>query len=151
MANFLDGDIIRTVEIAWCPSHCNIRGNDRADELAKGATQLSWGAPIGTSRAFALRRAKATTQTAWRIYVQRHTPQKGIRLILDTVSRMRGPATQFDTSQLGGVTNAVSHVTSRHCLSLLTTPTKRNEHPPQPSTIGHEDHHLDRRLTTRAH
>ena len=57
----------------------------------------------------------------------------------------------FNTSQLGGVTNAVSHVTSRHCLSLLTTPMKRNEHPPQPSTIGHEDHHLDRRLTTRAH
>ena len=26
-----------------------------------------------------------------------------------------------------------------HWLSLLTTPMKRNEHPPQPSTIGHED------------
>ena len=52
---------------------------------------------------------------------------------------MRGRATQFDTSQLGGVTNVVSHVTSRHCLSLLTTPTKRNEHLPQPSTICHED------------
>ena len=71
-----------------------------------------------------------------RIYVRRHTPRKGIRLILDTVSRMRGRATQFDTSQLGGVTNAV---VTRNCLSLLTTPTKRNEDPPQPSTIGHED------------
>ena len=28
---------------------------------------------------------------------------------------------------------------TRHCLSLLTTPTKRDEHPPKPSTIGHED------------
>ena len=62
MANFLDGDIIRTVEIAWCPSHCNIRGNDRADELAKEARQLAWGTPIGRSKAFALRRAKATTR-----------------------------------------------------------------------------------------
>ena len=43
--------------------------------------------------------------------------------------------------------NAVRHIpigwgdkrsVTRHCLSLLTTPTKRNEHPPQPSTIGHE-------------
>ena len=43
--------------------------------------------------------------------------------------------------------NAVRHIpigwgdergVTRHCLSLLTT-TKRNEHPPQPSTIGHED------------
>ena len=44
--------------------------------------------------------------------------------------------------------NAVRHIpigwgdelgVTRHWLSLLTTPTKRNEHPPQPSTIGHED------------
>ena len=43
--------------------------------------------------------------------------------------------------------NAVRHIpigwgdergVTRHGLSLLTTPTKRNEHPPQPSTIGHE-------------
>ena len=70
-----------------------------------------------------------------RIYVRRHTPRKGIRLILDTVSRMRDRATQCDTSQLGwGDKRGVT----RHCLSLLTTPTKRNEHPPQPSMIGHE-------------
>ena len=47
-----------------------------------------------------------------RIYVQRHTPQKGIRPILDTVSRMKGRATEFDTSQLSEVTNAMSHVTA---------------------------------------
>ena len=44
--------------------------------------------------------------------------------------------------------NAVQHIpigwgdehgVTRHCLSLLTTPTKRNEHPPQPSTIGQDD------------
>jgi hypothetical protein len=58
MAKFLDDDITRAVEVVWCPSHCNIRGNDRADELAKEATQIAWGAPISTSRAFALRRAR---------------------------------------------------------------------------------------------
>jgi len=50
-----------------------------------------------------------------RIYVQRHTPQKGMSLILDTVSQMRGRATQLDTSQLGEVTNAMSHVTATLC------------------------------------
>jgi len=64
-SKFLDDDITHTIEIAWCPSHCKIKGNDRADELAKEATQLTWGAPIGMSRAFALRRAKATTLSAW--------------------------------------------------------------------------------------
>ena len=28
-----------TIKIAWCPSHCHIKGNDRADTLAKEATQ----------------------------------------------------------------------------------------------------------------
>lgn len=42
MTKFLDGGHTHTIEIAWCPSHCNIKGNDRADELAKEATQLAW-------------------------------------------------------------------------------------------------------------
>jgi len=65
MVKFLDDDNAHSIEVAWCPSHCNIPGNDRADELAKEATQLAWSVPIGTSRAFALRKAKATTQSAW--------------------------------------------------------------------------------------
>ena len=65
MAKFLDTDPTHTAEIEWCPSHCNIKGNDRADEIAKEATQLAWNAPISTSRAYALRRAKASTQSAW--------------------------------------------------------------------------------------
>ena len=55
MTKFLNTDKTHAIEVAWCPSHCNIKGNDRADELAKEATQLAWNAPIGTSRAFALR------------------------------------------------------------------------------------------------
>ncbi|KIK04742.1 hypothetical protein K443DRAFT_4492 [Laccaria amethystina LaAM-08-1] len=75
-AKFLDDDITHAVEITWCPSHCDIQGNDRADELAQEATQLAWGAPIGTSRTFALCRAKSTTQTAWTRDWQR-APKKG--------------------------------------------------------------------------
>ena len=44
-----------------------------------------------------------------RIYVQRHTPRKGIRLILDTVSRMRGRATQFDQNVGPPADLATSH------------------------------------------
>jgi len=54
MAKFLNNNTTCTIEINWCPSHCKIQGNDRADELAKEATQMAWNAPIGTSRAFAL-------------------------------------------------------------------------------------------------
>lgn len=38
----LDDDTAHSIEVAWCPSHCNIPGNDRADELAKKGTQLAW-------------------------------------------------------------------------------------------------------------
>ena len=69
-------DPAHSIEVSWCPSHCNIPGIDKADELAKEATQLAWSAPIGTSRAFALRRAKATTQSAW-IRDWQKSPRKG--------------------------------------------------------------------------
>ena len=54
MSKFLDNNPTHMIEVAWCPSHCNIKGNDRANKLAKEATQLTWNAPISTSRAFAL-------------------------------------------------------------------------------------------------
>ena len=54
MTKFLNGNTTHSIKVAWCPSHCNIPGNDRADELAKEATQLAWSTPIGTSRVFAL-------------------------------------------------------------------------------------------------
>jgi len=41
------------------------------------------------------------THPNWRIYVQRHTPQKGMSLILDTVSQLRGRATQFGHIPIG--------------------------------------------------
>ena len=36
-----------------------------------------------------MQKLSSTPSQRWRIYIQRHTPQKGMSLILDTVSRMR--------------------------------------------------------------
>jgi len=68
-----------------------------------------------------------------RIYVQQHTPQKGMSLILDTVSQLRGCATQFGHIPIGwGDERDVTH----HYHSLLTTPTINDSpacpHPPPP-------------------
>jgi len=76
MAKFLDNNATCMIEINWCPSHCKIQGNDRADKLAKEVTQMEWNTPIGTSRAFSIQQAKATTQAAWAHKWQK-TPKKG--------------------------------------------------------------------------
>lgn len=94
MAQFLDDDPTHTITIAWCPSHCKIAGNDRADELAKEATQLAWNAPISTSRAFALRRAKASTQTAWARSWQK-SPHKGRFAIANRIPPSLNPTKHF--------------------------------------------------------
>ena len=94
MVKFLDDMATRTVEISWCPSHCKIKGNDRADELAKEATQMAWNAPIGTSRAYALRRAKATTQTAWAQDWQK-APKKGWFAIANRIPPSLNPTKHF--------------------------------------------------------
>ena len=97
VTKFLDVDNAHMIEyIAWCPSYCNIKGNDRADELAKEATQRAWSAPIGTSRAFALRRAKATTQTAWsRDWQRSRAPRKGRFAIANRIPPSLKPTKHF--------------------------------------------------------
>jgi ribonuclease HI len=62
------------IEISWVPGHQGIRGNERADELAKGATHLSSSEPA--SRSNALRRAKAKVQNDWR-KMWRTAPTRG--------------------------------------------------------------------------
>jgi hypothetical protein len=94
MTKFLDDDPTHSIEIAWCPSHCNIKGNDRADELAKEATQLAWNAPIITSRAFALRRAKASTQATW-VRDWQKAPRKGRFAISNRFPPSLNPTKQF--------------------------------------------------------
>lgn len=94
MTKFLDNSPTHTVEIEWCPSHCNIKGNDRADEIAKEATQLAWNAPISTSRAFALRKAKASTQSNWVREWQR-APHKGRFAISNRIPPSLKPTKHF--------------------------------------------------------
>jgi ribonuclease HI len=53
------------ITLAWCPSHSDIRGNDRADTLAKQATEQAHNSPINVTRTNALRRAKATATKLW--------------------------------------------------------------------------------------
>ena len=54
-----------SITISWCPSHCDIPGNDRADELAKEATSLACQIPFSVTRSNARRRAKRNTLLLW--------------------------------------------------------------------------------------
>lgn len=45
-----------SISVSWCPSHCDIPGNERADSLTKEATKLSCQIPFSTARANAKRR-----------------------------------------------------------------------------------------------
>ena len=98
MTKFLNNDPTHSIEVAWCPSHCNILGNDRPDELAKEATQLAWNALIGTSRAFALHRAKATTQLAW-VHDWQKSPRKGRFVIANRIPPSLNPTKHFTELQ----------------------------------------------------
>jgi ribonuclease HI len=51
--------------LSWCPSHSGIKGNDRADALAKQATERALDSPIGVTRTNALRRTKAIATKLW--------------------------------------------------------------------------------------
>jgi hypothetical protein len=51
--------------VSWCPSHCDITGNDRADELAKDATKLGRQIPYSVSYSNAKRRAKRAILKTW--------------------------------------------------------------------------------------
>jgi ribonuclease HI len=45
LTRFLDSHPKKQVTIAWCPSHKNIRGNERADKLAKEARDRACESP----------------------------------------------------------------------------------------------------------
>ena len=63
--SLLDSHPLLSISIAWCPSHCDIPGNERADTLAKEATSLRCQIPFTTSRSNARRRSKTTTTKLW--------------------------------------------------------------------------------------
>jgi hypothetical protein len=66
LSDFLDQNPNNHLSISWCPSHADIKGNEKADKLAKEATTLARDGPISTSRSNALRRAKLVTARTWK-------------------------------------------------------------------------------------
>jgi ribonuclease HI len=63
-----------TISISWCPSHCGIKGNERADELAKEATHLERQTPYSVSRSNAIRRTKSTIVKLWKQEWEKQPP-----------------------------------------------------------------------------
>lgn len=62
---FLDKHEQHTIEVAWCPGHRDIAGNEAADKLAKAVVELE---PVGaqvTSQAHALRKSREKTIADW--------------------------------------------------------------------------------------
>jgi len=98
MVKFLDDNATHTIEINWCCSHCKIQGNDRADEPAKEATQMAWNTPIGTPRAYALHRAKATTHAAW-AQDWKKAPKRGQFAISNRIPPSLNPMKHFTELQ----------------------------------------------------
>ncbi|KAF8958420.1 hypothetical protein BDZ97DRAFT_1668619, partial [Flammula alnicola] len=94
LRTFLDNDPGHKLSVSWCPSHSDIKGNERADELAKEATTLEWSAPIGTTRANAIRRAKMSTQKAW-VNRWKSTPKTGGFAISNTLQPALRPTKRF--------------------------------------------------------
>jgi ribonuclease HI len=55
---FLDKNPNHKVTIEWCPSHTDIKENDRADELAKQGCKLASALPFVSTYEFEKRKAK---------------------------------------------------------------------------------------------
>jgi ribonuclease HI len=66
LSKFLDAHPDNQVTIAWCPGHKNIRGNERADKLAKEARNRAWESLTPHTLSRARRKAKAASNTTWR-------------------------------------------------------------------------------------
>ncbi|CAK5263969.1 unnamed protein product [Mycena citricolor] len=64
ICEFLDAHPTHTVDVGWSPGHCDILGNERADELAKEGTLLASTTRI--TRSHALRVSKERIQSTWR-------------------------------------------------------------------------------------
>ena len=64
--SFLDKNRRASIEVLWVPGHIRIEGNDRADELAKEATELE-PATETTTIAKLHRQLRAKLKTEWTI------------------------------------------------------------------------------------
>ena len=83
-----------TVTVSWCPSHCDIPGNERADTLAKEATSLSCQIPFSTTRSNAKRRAKAAITKIW-TQEWKNTPKVGRFAIANRIAPSLNPTKHF--------------------------------------------------------
>ena len=80
-----------TFIVSWCPSHCDIPGNERADTLAKEATSLSCQIPFSTTRSNAKRRAKAAIIKIW-TKEWKNTPKVGRFAIANRIAPSLNPS-----------------------------------------------------------
>jgi ribonuclease HI len=80
--------------VSWCPSHCDIPGNERADTLAKEATTRGCQIPFSTTRSNAKRRSKFATTKIW-IREWRNTPKVGRFAIANRIAPSLNPTKHF--------------------------------------------------------
>ena len=83
-----------SITIAWCPSHCGIPGNERADSLAKEATSLGCQIPFSTTRSNAKRRAKSAIIKLWQ-KDWKNTPKVGRFAIANRTPPSLNPSKHF--------------------------------------------------------
>ncbi|KAF8159351.1 hypothetical protein B0H34DRAFT_633411, partial [Crassisporium funariophilum] len=90
----LNSHVLLSISISWCPSHCDIPGNDRADHLAKEATALECQIPFPTTRTNALRRSKQSTLKIWQ-QEWKNTPKTGRYAISNRTAPSLQPTPHF--------------------------------------------------------
>ena len=83
-----------SITVAWCPSHCGIPGNERADTLAKEATTLGCQIPFSTTRSNAKRRSKSTVVKMWQ-KDWKNTPKTGRYAIANRITPSLNPTKHF--------------------------------------------------------
>ena len=82
------------VSISWCPSHCGISGNERADKLAKEATELERQTPFSATYSNARRRAKTSSLKMWQID-WKNSPKVGRYAIANRFKPSLNPTPHF--------------------------------------------------------
>ena len=82
------------ISISWCPSHCGIPGNERADKLAKEATELERQTPYTVSHSNARRRAKSSILKLWQIEWS-SSPKVGRYAIANRIKPSLNPTPHF--------------------------------------------------------
>ena len=98
LTRFLDSHPNNQVTIAWCPGHKNIRGNERADKLAKEARNREWESVFPHTLSRARRLAKAATTNAWR-KAWKQTPKLGGYAMANGIPPSISPSKHFSSTQ----------------------------------------------------